>query len=182
MTLYFVIYLIKFLLYIKVEFEVWVDKSLVFELGTLSRSFRNAWRWTSRINPLWSEGKISWIGRIPIRNTNFSIPGEQSRKSILYEPRWCVGGSPSIPNLLIRGSIRFINSTSLAVPLFPGMNTSFVSMQTIISWEQVKRELIKSIKSLIILSLIFSCSCWRSSRMSHCCECVVDMPWLSFGI
>ena len=154
-----------------------VDKCLVFELEIWSRSIRYFRRWTSRINPLWSEGEISWSGRILIHNINVSMPGVHYGKSILYEPRWCVGGSPARPNLLIRGSNKFVNSTSLAVSLFPGINSSFMSMQTIISWERFDRDWTKSIRSLIILSLIFLCSCWRSSRISHCRECAVDTPW-----
>ena len=77
---------------------------------------------------------------MPIRNMNFSILGVKNRKSVLFEPLWCVECLPSILNLLISGSTRFVNSTSLTVSLFPGMNGSFVSMQTIISREQADKK------------------------------------------
>ena len=125
--------------------------------------------------------RISLIESIQILDIKCSIPVVQNMKSILCEPLWFVGGSPSIPYFWWGGSTRFVNSTSLAVPLLHGMKSSVVSMQTMISWEQAVNDWIKVIKSCIGFSLMLSCFCCRSSKISHCCEWAVDTPWLSFG-
>ena len=120
------------------------------------------------------------IGCIPMREMNYSIPGVQKIKSILWYSLWWVGDSFSNPCLLIIKYTRYISSRNIVVLLLHGMKVLLESMHTIVSWNFSDIDWTKIAKSLIILSCMFSFFCSLPSNRSHCWEYVVETPWLLF--
>ena len=69
------------------KYVVFLDKQRVLIVDCRLDSFRHAIRLRSKYIALWSDGVISCIGSVPMREMNFSIPGVQKIKSILFDSR-----------------------------------------------------------------------------------------------